>query len=332
MLVISSRGKVELGAVSVAITTANITGFFVIQGLSTSLDTLCAQAYGSGKPGLARLQVQRMILLLGAISIPIAVLWFFADQIFSVILPDPRTSSLGGLYLKVLVFALPGFVTFEAGKRILTAEGRFLPVTGILCAGACMNGLLAWLLVWVRFEVLFTVLETDNFLKRSGLGFIGAPIAVVVTWTLVSLYLLLYLHVAGQGGIWQHKTSKALGGWGPMLRLAVPGLIMVEAEYLAFEVLVIASAQLSTANLAAQTVLAMLNSAFWQIPFSISIAGTTRIAQHIGAKSTRSAKTSAIVLFVGVFMCSATNSLLFFCFRAFWPTILTDEADVVELV
>lgn len=42
-------GKVELGACSLASMTANITGFAIYQGLATSLDTLCAQAYGSGR-------------------------------------------------------------------------------------------------------------------------------------------------------------------------------------------------------------------------------------------------------------------------------------------
>jgi len=41
-------GKFELGAVSLASMTANITGYAVYQGLATSLDTLCPQAYGSG--------------------------------------------------------------------------------------------------------------------------------------------------------------------------------------------------------------------------------------------------------------------------------------------
>jgi MATE family multidrug resistance protein len=117
-----------------------------------------------------------------------------------------------------------------------------------------------------------------------------------------------------------------------MLGLALPGLIMVEAEYFAFEILVIASAQLSTTDLAAQTILATLNGAFWQIPFSISIAGTTMIAQHIGAGSTTSAKRSAIVVFIWTLICATTNSTLFFSFRAFWPTIFTNEPDVLKLV
>lgn len=54
-------GKVELGAASLASMTANITGFAIYQGLATSLDTLCPQAYGSGRKKLVGLQTQRMV-------------------------------------------------------------------------------------------------------------------------------------------------------------------------------------------------------------------------------------------------------------------------------
>lgn len=54
-------GTVELGAVSLGSMTANITGYAVFQGLATSLDTLCPQAYGSGRKKLVGLQTQRMV-------------------------------------------------------------------------------------------------------------------------------------------------------------------------------------------------------------------------------------------------------------------------------
>lgn len=117
-----------------------------------------------------------------------------------------------------------------------------------------------------------------------------------------------------------------------MLSLALPGLVMVEAEYFACEVLMFASAQLSIAHLAAQTILVTVNSLFWQITFSISGAGTTMIARHIGAKSIQSAKTSALVVFAWSLSCSATNSALFIFFRAFWSTLFTDDPEVVGLV
>lgn len=54
-------GTAELGAVSLGSMTANITGYAIYQGLATSLDTLCAQAYGSGRKKLVGLQMQRMV-------------------------------------------------------------------------------------------------------------------------------------------------------------------------------------------------------------------------------------------------------------------------------
>ena len=64
-------GKIELGAVSLASMTANITGYAIYQGLATSLDTLCSQAYGSGKKHLVGLQFQRMMYFLWVLTIPI---------------------------------------------------------------------------------------------------------------------------------------------------------------------------------------------------------------------------------------------------------------------
>ena len=61
-------GKVELAAATLASMTANITGYAVYQGLATSLDTLCPQAYGSGQKKLVGLQTQRMVGLL--ITVP----------------------------------------------------------------------------------------------------------------------------------------------------------------------------------------------------------------------------------------------------------------------
>ncbi|KAL9032354.1 MAG: hypothetical protein Q9180_006551 [Flavoplaca navasiana] len=61
IFVVGHLGTVSLGAVSLASVTANITGHAVFQGLATSLDTLCAQAYGSGNKKLVGLQTQKLV-------------------------------------------------------------------------------------------------------------------------------------------------------------------------------------------------------------------------------------------------------------------------------
>jgi MATE family multidrug resistance protein len=150
ILVISPLGTIELGAASVATTTANITGFIVFQGLSTSLDTLCAQAWGSGDLHLIKVHVQRMIVLLGLAGVLVATFWLLVGRIFEFVIPDTQTAMYAALYLRTLICAIPGYVIFEAGKRTLTAKGTFLPITIAMCAGVLANLSFSWLLVWVR--------------------------------------------------------------------------------------------------------------------------------------------------------------------------------------
>ena len=78
-----------------------------------------------------------------------------------------------------------------------------------------------------------------------------------------------------------------------MIRLAVPGMIMIEAEYLAFEILTLASSRFGPEALAAQSILATLASVTYQLPFSLSIASSTRIANLIGANLVSAAITSS---------------------------------------
>jgi MATE family multidrug resistance protein len=102
-------GKIELGAVSLASMTANITGYAIYQGLATSLDTLCAQAYGSGRKHLVGLQLQRMVYFLWVLTIPIGLVWFFAEYLLNAIVPDPRSAKFAGLYLRILIAGAPGY-------------------------------------------------------------------------------------------------------------------------------------------------------------------------------------------------------------------------------
>ena len=146
---IGHLGKEELGAVSLASMTVSITGNAVYSGLATSLDTLCAQAYGSGKRKLVGLQMVRMVLFLWVITIPIAILWYFSEHILKKIIPDQRVAEMAGLYLKVALLGTPGYACFESGKRYLQAQGVFSASLYVLLVCAPLNALMNWYFVWV---------------------------------------------------------------------------------------------------------------------------------------------------------------------------------------
>ncbi|KKK25214.1 hypothetical protein ARAM_001046 [Aspergillus rambellii] len=308
-------GKKELGAVSLASMSANITGYAVYQGLATSLDTLCAQAYGSGKKKLVGLQMQRMVYFLWLITIPIAVLWYFSDKILVRIVPEKDVALLAGLYLKVVALGAPGYACFESGKRFVQAQGIFSASLYVLLICAPLNAFMNWLFVW-----------------QFGWGFVGAPIAVAITDTLMPILLFIYVYFVDGVECWNGITRRALHNWGPMIRLALPGLIMVEAECLAFEVLTLGSSYLGTTPLAAQSVLATVSSITYQVPFTLSISASTRVANLIGATLVPAAKTTAKVAMVGAVIVGLLNMLFISSLRHYIPRLFTSEEEVIELV
>ena len=117
-----------------------------------------------------------------------------------------------------------------------------------------------------------------------------------------------------------------------MIRLALPGLLMVEAEVLAFEILTLASSRFSTAHLAAQSVLSTLTTLTFNIPFPISIAASTRIANLIGATLAPAAKVAARVAFVASAAVGVVNVILLSSLRSKIPQLFTSDPDVIALV
>ncbi|KAF7510766.1 hypothetical protein GJ744_005866 [Endocarpon pusillum] len=308
-------GKIELGAVSLASMTVNITGYAVYQGLATSLDTLCAQAYGSGNKILVGLQMQRMIYFLWVMTIPIGIIWLAGTQILEAIVAEKETAALAGLYLKVVLLGAPGYAVFESGKRFTQAQGLFSATLYVLLVCAPLNAFLNWLFVW-----------------QLGWGFVGAPIAVASTTNLMPICLFLYIRFVDGMECWGGLSRKAFKNWGPMVRLALPGLIMVMTEYLAFEFLTLAASWISTTHLAAQSVLSTLVVLACQLSFTLSISASTRIANLIGATLPNTAQVTARVSLIAACCVGVCNMIILNGLRHRLPWILTNDTDVAELV
>ncbi|KAK3678099.1 hypothetical protein LTR78_002194 [Recurvomyces mirabilis] len=307
-------GKIELGAVSLGSMTANITGYAAFHGLATSLDTLCAQASGSGRKQLVGLQLQRMVFFLWTMCIPITLVWLSGTQILQLIVPEKEIAVLAGQYLKVLVLGAPAYAAFESAKRYVQAQGHFAATMYVLLIAAPINIFLHWLFVW-----------------QLKWGFIGCPIAVVITENLMPLLLFLYVRFVGGMECWPGFTKKAFANWGPMIRLAIPGLVMVMAEFLAFEILTLASARFGATYLGAQTVLQSLSVITFSLPFPISIAASTRVANLIGATLPDAAKVTGRVTIVFGTVVGIFNVILLSSLRYKVPQLFTSEQDVIEL-
>lgn len=296
--------------------TASISGYAVYEGLATSLDTLCAQAYGSNKPHLVGLHLQRMAILMFLVTIPIATLWIFSGPILAALVPEQELAHLAGSYLRILLAGTPGYFLFEAGKRFTQAQGIFSASLWVLLICTPVNIILNYVFVFVL-----------------DWGLTGAALAVVVSNSLLPILLLGHVVFVRPSSLecWGGFTKQAFQNWGPMVKLAIPGIVMVEAEWLAFDILTFSSSYISTAALAAQSVVMTICLVMFHIPFSVSVAVSTRLGNLIGCGSLSAAKLAAktyAVIFVIMGLIDATFIAVA---RDALPRLFSDDEEVIRL-
>lgn len=315
-------GSTELAAVSLSSMTANISGYAIIQGVSTCLDTLCAQAYGRKDYKTVGLYLVRCTYLLMILYIPMFILWvFFSEPIIKYLVGETQEelALLASKYLQVLSLGLPGYIIFENLKHYLQAQGIFHASTYVLLVCAPLNALFNYLLVW------------DN---RIGLGFLGAPLSVVISDWLMCFLLLAYTVYVDGYQCWPLlplSDKKFFQNWKKMTDLSIPGVLMVEAEWLAFEIITFTASKFGTEVLAAQSIVSTTCVLLYQVSFAISIAASTRIAWFVGSASKNAllVATKASIYTAGVF--GVFNALILYLLRDFFASLYTDNTKVLHI-
>ena len=317
IFVVGHIGTDELGAVSLASMTANITGLAVYEGLATSLDTLCAQAYGSGKKTLVGLHLQRMCLLMLLVTIPIGALWLTSGRILAALVPEKELAHLAGKYLSLLLAGAPGYAIFEAGKRFTQAQGLFNASLFVLLIATPINIVLNYVFVFV--------LDWD---------LTGAALATVVSNNLLPLLLWIYVYFVNPSSLecWGGFSKSAFSKWGPMAKLAIPGIVMVETEWLAFDILTFSSSYLSTAHLAAQSIVMTLAVSIYHVPFSVGVAVSTRLGNLVGAGSLNAARVATKCYILTFLAIGLVDFVVLTACKDVLPKAFTSDPVVQDIV
>lgn len=306
----------DLAATSIGLTTLNIVGLATFEGMATALDTLCAQAYGSGNLKGVGLHIQRMLLLMLVALIPIGAFWLASPWILTFFVKQPELAAKAGVFLQVSLIGLPGYASFEALKRFLQAQGdcNAALVVLVLCTG--VNGLLSWL-----------------FAFKLGLGLEGAALGQALTNDLRPLLLLAYIAFWGKWshGCWGGFSRDAFRNWGPMVRLSLAGSVVNLGEWFAFEIMTFSTSYISTAHLAAQTILSTVSVITWHIPFSVSVAISTRVGHLIGAGQVDAARRASVLYAVVFLAIGVFDGLFMFAFRNQLPRFFSEDREVCDI-
>ncbi|KAF3925856.1 hypothetical protein ABW20_dc0103723 [Dactylellina cionopaga] len=294
---------------------AQSTAFIVALGGTTALDTLASSSFtGSKNKTDLGILLQRAFVVLGALYVPVAAIWWFSGPIFDLLGQEEYIVNDGPVFLKWLIPGGLGYVYFESVKKYLQAQGIMGAGTYVLMITSPLNVLLNYL-----------------FIYTFGFGVNGAPMATSITYWLSFLLLCLYAKYIEGYESWGGWSKACLKNMITFLRLAILGTIMVGTEWWAFEIVAIVAGRLGQIPLAAQSVIMTTDTVLNTIPFGIGVAASTRVGNLLGAKNGRgAAKAANVAAWVSMFMGTLVLIVLM-AVKDVYAKIFNDDQAVIKL-
>ncbi|KAF7095088.1 hypothetical protein CFC21_097328 [Triticum aestivum] len=318
VMFVGHLGELPLAGASMASSFAAVTGFSLLLGMATALDTLCGQAFGARQYHLLGIYKQRAMVVLTAASVPLAVVWFYTGEILLLFGQDPDIAAEAGTYARWMIPALFAFGLLQCHVRFLQTQNIVLPVMLSAAATALCHLVVCWLLVYVL-----------------GLSSKGAAIGNAVSYWINVVILAVYVRVSSScKKTWTGFSMEAFHDQLSFFRLAVPSALMVCLEWWSFETLVLLSGLLPNPKLETSVLSITLNTAncLFMIPYGLGATISTRVSNELGAGRPGAARLAVRVVMFFAILEGLIMGVVLVSVRRVWGHAYSDEEEVVTYV
>ncbi|KAK3129127.1 hypothetical protein QOZ80_6BG0472000 [Eleusine coracana subsp. coracana] len=315
VMYVGHLGELPLAGASMASSFATVTGYSLLMGMASALDTLCGQAFGARQYHLLGIYKQRAMLVLALTSVPLAFIWFYTEPILLLFGQDADIAAEAGTFARWMIPSLFAYGLLQCHVRFLQTQNVVLPVMASSGAAAACHLLVCWALVY-----------------GLGLGSKGAALSNAVSnWINVAV-LAVYVRVSDTcKETWTGFSAEAFRDAFGFIRLAIPSALMVCLEMWSFELIVLLSGLLPNPKLETSVLSISLNTAafVWMIPFGLGSAISTRVSNELGAGKPQAARLAVrVVVFLAVSE-GLVMGLILVCVRYIWGHAYSDVEEVV---
>ncbi|KAF5182774.1 Detoxification-like protein [Thalictrum thalictroides] len=315
VMFVGHLGELSLSGASMATSFATVTGFSLLMGMGSALDTLCGQSYGAKQYHMLGIHMQRAMFILTLISIPLAFIWAYTGPILKLVGQDPDISAEAGLYARYMIPSLFAYGLLQCHVRFLQTQNIVFPMVISSGITTLLHILVCWVLVF-----------------KIGLGNRGAALANSFSYWINVILLALYVNFSPAcKRTWTGFSKEALHDVFNFIKLAVPSAVMVCLEMWSFELMVLLSGLLPNPKLETSVLSISLNTSalVWMVPFGLSGAISTRVSNELGAGRPQIARLAVqVVLFLAI-----TEGLIFglimILVRHIWGYAYSNEEEVV---
>uniref|UniRef100_A0A803MIJ0 Uncharacterized protein n=1 Tax=Chenopodium quinoa TaxID=63459 RepID=A0A803MIJ0_CHEQI len=212
LMMVGHLGELPLSAASMATSFAYVTGFSALLGMASALETVCGQSYGAEQYNMVGIHIQRAIVLLMLISIPINEICSYTETILVTLGQDHEIAAGVALYTWFMILSLFAYSLLQCFIRFFQTQNIVIPMMLTSGVTTLCHILICWLLVY-----------------KFGLGIKGAALANTISYWIICLLLALYVKFSSAcSRTWTSSFSKAsFQGIPALLRLAIPSAVMV---------------------------------------------------------------------------------------------------------
>lgn len=318
VMFVGHLGELPLAGASIATSFASVTGYSLLKGMASALDTYCGQSYGAKQYHMLGIHKQRAMVVLLCVSIPIAIIWENAGHILVFVGQDPEIAAEAGVYARYMIPSIFGYGLLQCHIGFLQAQNSVVPMMLSTGFTTLLHIFICWFMVF-----------------KSGLGNKGAALSNAISYWINALLLGVYVRVSPAcKETWRGFSMEALHGIPEFLRLAVPAAVMICLEIWTFEMMVLLGGFLPNPKLETSVLSISLNtcSVIFMLPLGISGAVSTRVSNELGAGRPHLAKLAVCVstALVGIEGISAACLLIFG--RNIWGYCYSTEEEVVKYV
>ncbi|CAO2165970.1 unnamed protein product [Urochloa humidicola] len=282
MMVGHLPGVLPLSSAAIATSLANVTGFSLVIGMASALETLCGQAYGAKQYHKLGVDSYRALFTLLVVCIPLSLIWVFMDKILVLIGQDPLISQGAGRYMIWLIPALFANAVIQPITKFLQTQSLIYPLLLSSIVTTAIHIPLCYVMVF-----------------KTGFGYTGAALTTSISyWLNVGMLVVYIMFSSSCKETRTRPTTEAFKGVGAFLRLALPSALMICLEWWSFELLILFSGFLPNPELQTSVLSICLTSVtlLFTIPFGLGAAGSTRVANELGAGNPDGARSAVGVV------------------------------------
>jgi MATE family multidrug resistance protein len=248
-------------------------------GMLLGMDTLVAQAFGSGDAADCRRTLVNGVWLGTALSPLLALVLWAMIPVLRAAGVNPRVMAMLGPFLRNLLWGVWPLLLYAAFRRYLQAVNIVKPVTFALVSANLVNAAGNWVLMFGHCGAPAMGIAGSAMSTSLARAYMAAALAAAILW-----------HERQTGNLLFRIAWRP--DWARIRRLAglgLPAAGQILFEGAVFAIITTMAARLDEASLAAHGIAVNVISTTYMVPLGISSAAAVRVGQAYGRRDLRAA-------------------------------------------